>query len=127
MKRKYLAYLILLATAISGCASWRTPGPDLATRVPVVEIGQQKPDTDDYILLVAAGKDFPVRMNIDGSFLAKKGAAETAVQVQRDVYLYKKWTSFDGKTWRRGLFDLTVGIGLEPAGGKIEVKVDERK
>lgn len=127
MKLKYLACLILPALAIGGCASWRTPGADLATRVPVVVIGQQKPDTDDYILLVTAGKDFPVRMNIDGSFLSKKGDAETAVQVQRDVYVYKQWTSFDGKTWRRGLIDLTVGIGLEPAGGKIEVKVDEKK
>jgi hypothetical protein len=128
MRLKHLFYLVIpVFAATTGCASWQAPGPELATRVPVVKIGQAKPETDDYILLLTAGTNYPVRMNVDGSFLAKKGNAETTVQVQRDVYLYKHWTSFDGKMWQRGKFDMTVAIGLEAAGGKVEIKVDEKK
>ena len=124
MKYRYLAYLLAPAV-ITACAT-QPPGADLTTRVPVVEIGQPKPADKEYILLVKAGRDYPVQMNVDGSFLAKTGAAETIVRVKRDVYLYKHWTSFDGKTWERAKLTLKVGVGMDPESGKVEIKVDEK-
>ena len=130
MIRKYFVYAVLLAAvALTGCAAWQAPDADLAERLPVVEIGQPKPDTNEYILRVPARKPIPVIVTLAGSFLTEDGAAETAVQVSQDVYLYKQWASFDGKTWRRshGVFDTRVEVGLDPAGGKVEIKVDEKK
>lgn len=124
MKYRYLAYLLAPAV-ITACAT-QPPGADLTTRVPVVEIGQPKPAEKDYVLLVKAGRDYPVQMNVEGSFLTKTGAAETTVRVKRDVYLYKHWTSFDGKTWERGKLDLTVGVGMDPESGKVEIKVSDK-
>lgn len=123
MKYRYLAYLLAPAI-IAACAT--QPGADLATRIPVVEIGQPKPADKEYILLVKAGRDYPVQMNVDGSFLAKTGAAETTVSVKRDVYLYKHWTSFDGKTWERGKLDLKVSVGMDPESGKVDIKVNDK-
>ena len=125
MRHRYLAYL-LLPVVVAACAT-QPPGADLATRIPVVEIGQPKPADKEYILLVKAGRDYPVKMSVDGSFLAKTGAAETTVRVKRDVYLYKHWTSFDGKTWERGKLSMKVGVGMDPSSGKVEINVDENK
>jgi hypothetical protein len=130
MIRKYFAYAVLpAAVAVTGCAAWRAPDADLATRLPIIEIGQPKPDTKEYILRVPARKPIPVIVTFDGSFLTEEGAAETAIQVRQDVYLYKQWASFDGKIWQRShsIFDTRLGVGLDTEGGKVEIKLDEKR
>ncbi|MCI0504546.1 MAG: hypothetical protein L0Z73_00405 [Gammaproteobacteria bacterium] len=118
------AGLIILG-GLSGCATWQKPSADLATKIPVIEIGQPKPEGNEYILLVRAGKDIPVKLTVDGSFLSKEGATETTVNVRQDVYLYKQWSSFDGKEWERGLFQVLISAGVGPEGGNVDIKVNQ--
>jgi hypothetical protein len=90
MIRKYFAYAVLpAAVAVTGCAAWRAPDADLATRLPIIEIWQPKPDTKEYILRVPARKPIPVSVTLAGSFFTEDGVAVTAVQIRQDVYLYK--------------------------------------
>lgn len=127
---KYLAWAALLMLGgLMGCASWQTPSADLAKQVPVIEIGNNKPEGNEYILFVPAGKDVPVKMTVGGSFLSQEGYAETSVKFRQDLYLYKYWSSFDGKTWERshGLFETLLSAGLDPEGGKVEIKVNKTK
>jgi hypothetical protein len=125
VKVKRLAHAVLAILAgLGGCATWQAPPADLMTRIPTIEIGQTKPEGDEYILLVRAGQDVPVKLAVGGSFLSKEGATETIVNVSRDLYLYKHWSSFDGKKWERGLFQVLISAGLGPEGGKVEIKVN---
>lgn len=45
---------------------------------------------------------------------------------KQDIYLYKYWASFDGKTWVNShkLMNVEPSGGFDMSGGKIEVKLD---
>jgi len=118
-------YIVMVGVA--GCASLQNPSPDLITKIPIVEIGKEKPQGNEYILFVPAGKDVPIKLSVGGSFLSEEGFAETRVKLRQDLYLYKYWSSFDGKNWKRShrVFDTILSAGLEPAGGKVEIKVNK--
>jgi hypothetical protein len=115
---------LVLVVGLGGCATMQKPPADLASKVPIIEIGQPKPEGDEYILLVRAGKDIPVNMKVDGTFLSKQGTATAIVQARRDVYIYKRWSSLDGKNWERGVFQILISAGLGPEGGKVDVQVN---
>lgn len=122
---KHSTYLLLaMIIGLGGCAASQTPPADLASRVPTIELGQPAPEGDDYILLVRAGQDVPVRLTVGGAFLAQEGRSDTTVRVREDVYLYKRWSSLDGKTWERGAFQLLMSAGMGPEGATVNVKVN---
>jgi hypothetical protein len=122
-----ILFVSLASIVAAGCASLQTPSADLLIRVPVVEIGHAKPQNDQYILFVPAGREVPVKLTIAGSFLAESASAETKVKLRQDLYLYKYWLSFDGKRWERSqrVFGAAVSAGLEPAGGKVEIEFNK--
>lgn len=119
--------VLIILGLFGGCASLQTPSADLAARIPTIEMGQPKPEGNEYILFVPAGKDVPVKLIVGGSFLSKEGTTETAVQLRRDLYLYQRWASFDGKRWEpsHGVFEVLISASMDSEGGKVEVKVDE--
>ena len=128
MNLKYCACAtLIMLVSLGGCASWQTPSADLTARVPTIEVGQLKPEGNEYVLLVPAGKNIPVKLTVGGSFLSKEGATETTVQLRQDLYLYKHWSSFDGKKWERshGQFEVLISAGMDPEGGKVEIKVNK--
>ncbi len=112
---------------MAGCASLQTPSSDLITKIPIVEIGKEKPQSNEYILFVPAGKDVPIKLSVGGSFLSEEGFAETKVKLRQDLYLYKYWSSFDGRNWKRShrVFDAVFSAGLEPQGLKVEIKINK--
>ena len=122
----FLVWLLALLTA-AGCVSFQSPDGDLISRAPIVEIGQPKPQGNEYILLVRAGKEVPVKLSVSGSFLSEEGLAETKVKLRQDLYLYKYWSSFDGNHWERShrMFDALISAGLEPEGGKVDIKFNK--
>jgi hypothetical protein len=114
----------IMAT-VGGCATMKAPDAAAISKLPVVELGQKPPEGNEYVLLLRSGEDIPVNISISGTFLAEPGQSTAKVQVKRDIYLYKKWTSFDGKTWDKKNVNLRIGTGLGPDGGKVNVTVDE--
>jgi hypothetical protein len=118
------AALCLIALT-SSCATLNSPHADLIDTVPVVELGQPAPADKDYILLLRQGQDIPVTLDVSGSFLAQGNTVQTRVKIKHDIYLYKKWSSLDGKNWTRKNVKAVIASGLDPAGGKVTVTVDE--
>jgi len=117
----------LLATLcvmlLTGCAGLQGPPEDLLKRVPVVEIGQPEPADKNYILYIPGGKAIPVQMTVKGPLVVNPGEATTRIQLTRSLYLYKEWSSLDGRNWTHQAFQGRVSIGLAPQGGIVEVFV----
>lgn len=120
----YLSTLILACSILAGCASMEQPPDDLLKRVPIVEIGKPEPADKNYILYIPGGKTIPVHLAVKGPLLVHPGEATTQVQLTQSLYLYKEWSSLDGRNWTHQAFQGRVAIGLAPRGGIVEVFVN---
>lgn len=123
MHKVLLSFSLL---AVAGCASM-APAQKIAS-LPVVELGQKAPADGEYILHIGAGKPATFRLMVKGDALEKGGEALTTVVPRHDVWLYKRWASLDGKHWKssRELFKASVGMGIDPDGGQVTVRFDEK-
>jgi hypothetical protein len=131
--KSYLLVICLFSTAtvISGCLSLGRPSTDLASKVPVVEVGKEKPpETGKYIVFLPAGKEVSIEFSLRGSFLAQEGSTEMKIRLARDLYLYEGsglWGSLDGKKWEHlgKLIDFDMKGKLELQSVKVDVRFDE--
>lgn len=129
-----IAGLVLLWSFLLGCASVKPPPENLENLIdmkPLVKVGSVAPKDKDYILYVPAGQEFPVRLSLDGTLLEKGGEAETMVSFAHDVYLYKRWASYDGRHWEelKKLLGLKISAGMDVDGAilKMELQKFDRK
>jgi hypothetical protein len=121
-----LAYKILLSLLIvlfTGCASIQEPPDDLLKRVPVIEIGQPEPADKHYVLLIRAGKPVPIHLTVKGPLFVNPGQATTQVQLTQSLYIYKDWSSLDGRNWTHQSFEGRSSLGLASKGGIIDIHV----
>ncbi|MBS1145403.1 MAG: putative secreted protein [Proteobacteria bacterium] len=91
-----------VALTLSACASLSGPSPDDIARLPVVRYGQPAPADGNFVLYYPAGVDLPVIAKIDGSLFSKPDQATLKVRIKQDIYTYRQFISFDGKTWDNG-------------------------
>ncbi len=113
---RLLRYAITAITALSmlGCASWMAPSERDLAKIPVVRFGEPAPAGKDFVMLYPAGTPLPVIASVGGTLMSQPDKATLHVTLNRDVYVYRHWISFDGKKWvygRRALdgkFDLRL-------------------
>lgn len=99
---KPILLLSSLAVVLSlGACAVPPSSADMAD-VPVVRFGQSAPADKEFVLHYPAGTSLPVVASVDGSLLARSDKATLDVATNRDVYVFRQWVSFDGKTWMRG-------------------------
>lgn len=98
---KNLRTLILLTAGLSlfGCATLSPPGREEIAGVPVVTFGTPVPSGKAVILRFPAGVPLPVVASVDGTLFRQTARETLQVSLQRDVYVYRQWVSFDGKNW----------------------------
>jgi hypothetical protein len=101
-----------------------TPPEDLIKHVPLIEIGKPEPADKNYILYIPGGKTIPVQLAVKGPLVVNPGEATTRIQLTQSLYLYKEWSSLDGRNWTHQAFQGRVSIGLAPQGGIIDIVVD---
>lgn len=106
MKRVSLPILAAVALSLGACAGIPPSAEEMA-KVPVVRYGNTAPAGNQFVLHYPAGAPLPVVASVGGSLLEKPAQATLDVAVKRDVYVYRNWVSFDGKTWQPG--DSAVG------------------
>ena len=120
----YLTPLVLSLSLLGGCASVGDPPDDLLKLVPLVEIGKPEPADKNYILYIPGGKTIPVHLAVKGALLVHPGEATTQIKLTQSLYLYKEWSSLDGRNWTHQAFQGRVAIGLAPKGGIVEIFVN---
>lgn len=126
MKLHGFRLLVITASIVIGaCATTKVPDASSISQLPVIELGQKAPLDKEYVLLLRSGESVPVTVSIAGSLLAGEKTTNMNVELVKDVYLYKEWTSLDGKTWNKKNINFLVGAGLDTQGGKVIVTVDE--
>ncbi len=92
---------VTAALALSAC-SCLPPQAEQMSKLPVVRFGDAAPAGAPFVTLLPAGTSLPVVASVTGSLLDKTATANLSVTLKRDVYLYDRWVSFDGKTWQSG-------------------------
>ncbi|HEY7533189.1 MAG TPA: hypothetical protein VH681_10470 [Nitrospiraceae bacterium] len=112
----------LLLTTV-GCASWGGPPADLLQRLPVVEVGKTEPVDKPFVLYIPKGRSIPMYLTVKGPLFVKPGEATAQVQLTQSLYIYKEWSSLDGKHWTHQAFEGGVSLGLAPKGGLVDVHV----
>ena len=123
-----LALLILFVVSLSACSELGRPISDQINKLPVVQVGHQKPP-DDYVLYVPANTNLPVRLEVKGTLFEKDQAVVANTIVRKSFYIYREWASFDGHSWviASNLLSSLVAVTLDSEGGKVEIRFDERK
>lgn len=111
-----LLALGLAATTLilTGCAGLRTPGQEEMAQIPTVRFGDPAPAGKDFVLHYPAGSTLPVVTTVHGSLLDRPEKATLHVRLKRDVFVFRQWVSFDGKSWQPG---------HDAVSGKIEFKL----
>lgn len=121
---RFIFVLCAGVMSLSACNVNEPPAASLIDEVPVIELGTETAPEGEYILHVPADKTVPVSVSVNGSFLAKSASVSAEIQVQQDLYIYKQWSSFDGRQWQpsHGLFDTRMRAGLTPEGAVVNVR-----
>jgi hypothetical protein len=128
MSRLALSAAALLA--LSGCASMMPPSPEKLASLPVVEF-PATPPAGEFIFKLPKGKPIPTHVIIEGTALASGADQTLNATLPNDLYLYGRWISEDGKTWKpaKDVIDVRVAISLpsdvHPKPGEIRVTVNK--
>lgn len=91
--------IIAAGLSLGGCASLFPPKAEDLAQTPVVRFGEAAPAGKEFVTFFPAGAPLPAVATVDGTLLERKASATMQVALKRDVYLYRQWLSFDGKTW----------------------------
>ncbi|SBP87164.1 hypothetical protein [Thiomonas delicata] len=105
MKLTFHAFAMTAAAAtlsLSGCAGLVLPSADSMAKLPVVRFGEQAPAHKEYVLFLPANTPLPVDASVEGTLLEKTAKASMTVTLKKGIYIYKRWVSFDDKTWVAG-------------------------
>ncbi|WP_448204039.1 hypothetical protein [Azospirillum sp. sgz302134] len=126
-----IALCLAAAASLSACAGI-PPSADEMAKLPVVRYGQPAPADKNFVLLYPAGAPLPVVASVKGDLLQRTDEKTLEVSTKRDIYTYREWVSFDGKTWERGdnatssRFEILLpgGDGVSP--GKLSASFDKK-
>jgi len=99
MKLLICTGIIAAGLSLGGCASLFPPKAEDLAQTPVVRFGEAAPGGKEFVAFYPAGAPLPVVATVGGTLLEHKASATLQVALKRDVYLYRQWLSFDGKTW----------------------------
>ncbi len=101
MKLTTTSTLIFFVISLAGCSSMMPPRAKDMAQLPVVRFGDNALEGKEFILLYPAGMSLPVNASVSGTLLVQGDSTTLHVATKQDVYAYKQWVSFDGKTWQR--------------------------
>lgn len=86
--------------AFTGCASLTKPSQETFAKLPVVKFGETAPAGQKFILHYPAGASLPVVASVTGSLLTQPVQETLQTSLRKDIYLFEKWISLDGKIWQ---------------------------
>lgn len=117
--------------ALTGCAGLTPPPADKLAALPVVTY-PDTPPAGDYIYRLPAGKPINLRLLVDGNALDNAVEQNLNASLKRDLYLYKRWASDDGKHWRDARQAVGVNLTLSlpsydaPKPGEMHLTIERK-
>ena len=101
---KILLWLMVVVAiiAFSGCATSQKPYQEMFANLPIVTFSESVPTDGNFILYFPAGRPIPTTVSIIGNLFEQTAEEILYVTLRDDIYTYKKWVSFDSKTWHKG-------------------------
>lgn len=107
---------LIALLGLAGCAT--PPAASTLARLPMVNFGDPAPQGDDYILHFPAGKPIPTSVAISGNLFTKPAHETLTVTLNRDIYVYKDWISYDNQHWQQGRKAMAVKADIRLPGPK---------
>lgn len=132
MKLK-IAVLCLGLLVLSACAGATPPSSAMLDKLPVIEFGKTIPANSDYILHFPAGQAIATDVNIGGDLIAHPAQHRLTVKLNRDIYSYKQWVSYDRQHWVLGHDALALKLDVKipsytyPHPGHIRLDLSEKQ
>lgn len=130
MKRLILSSIIAASAALTACAG--LPSASEIAKTPQIQFGQPLPEGDNYVLHFPTGTPLPVSTMVDGSLFEHDGKATFHVTLKRDVYVFRKFASFDGQNWQpaRKLVETRLELQIPQkdgnSAGMLHLKMDQK-
>lgn len=131
LRHPFVMAFTLASLILGGCASLGKPSDEKFAAMPIVELGGTPP-SEDFIFKIPAGRPIPVKVTLDGNALETRVEQTINAAVPKDIYLYKRWVSDDGRQWRPAeeVFEVSAKILLpsdqSPKGGDIHLTVERK-
>lgn len=131
MKLARMIFAATICAVLAACAGLPPSPAEIAT-VPQIQFGQALPEGDNYVLHFPAGTPLPVFTVVDGNLFERDGQATLHVTLKRDVYVYRQFASFDGRTWQpaRKLIETHLELQIPQKGGSnagmLHLKIDQK-
>jgi len=129
MLRK-LGFIGITCLYLLGCSMTATK-PDF-NQLPVVKFGDPIPKDQNYILYFPADTPIATHVSIEGNLLQQSVKDELSVKLNKDIYAYKQWVSYDKQHWSnsRDVMDVRAIVKIpgthHPHPGIIQVIVSEK-
>ena len=121
--------MLLPCAMLASCAGAPVPGE--LDHLPTVRFGEPIPAGKDHILLFEKGGDIPLNLIIDGGLIEQGIELQHSVTLNKSIYAYKGWVSFDGQNWRKRdeLLELRMQLRIpgyfNPNPGLIHLEVNQ--
>lgn len=131
MKLTRILIAATICAALTACAGL-PPSPAEIAKAPQVRFGQPLPKGDNYIMFFPAGTPLPVSTVVDGSLFKHSNQATLHVTLKRNIYVYRKFASFDGKNWQpaHDLIETRLELQVPQKDGSIagllHIKMDQK-
>ena len=126
MTRTFL--IVLTLSTILGCAALRPAPVESISKLPIVRVGDPPPQNTEYVVFYPAGFAFPVKLKTSGSLFVSEKQVELQATLEKDLYLYKYWASYDGKKWKNSheLLGVEFGGGFDVRGLQANIKLEAK-
>lgn len=102
-------------------------------KLPVITFGQAIAKNKDYILYFPANAPITTNVSIEGNLLQQSAKDTLIVKLNRDIYAYKNWLSFDKQHWSIAHDVLTIHTlvripsSQHPEPGLLKVSVSKKQ
>lgn len=121
----------LCGLSLIGCSM--SPSKPEFDQLTVVTFGDPLPKDQDYILYFPANAPITTNVSIDGNLLQQPAKDELTVKLNKDIYTYKNWVSFDKQNWviSHDVINVRAVVKIpgtqHPEPGVIHVSINEKQ
>ncbi|MBI3481212.1 MAG: hypothetical protein HY016_12805 [Nitrosomonadales bacterium] len=131
MKLARILITAAICSVLTACAVLRPSSAEIA-KAPHIQFGQSLPADDNFVLHFPAGTPLPVSTVVDGNLFEHGSQATFNVTLKHDVYVYRKFASFDGQNWQpaRKLIETHLELQIPQNDGSnaglLHVRMDQK-